>query len=633
MNGTSSRAFAAVIVLAVLLAWSGAGRGPFVFDDHEAIVNNPTIRDWGSLHWLFPPATAGETVSGRPVLNFTFALNHALGGLDPRSYHLVNLGIHALAALLVFGVVRRTFLRHPPAGDITSADTLAAAAALLWAVHPLQTAAVTYVAQRAESLAGLWFLASLYGFIRAGEPGASRARWGTVSVLACLLGVGTKETIVVLPFVAAIWDRAFAAGSWREVWNRNGQLLLLLATCWLPLAGLVLAHDGRGASAGWATTVTPWSYLITQAAAIPHYLRLMVWPTALVFDYGTPVVGGFTEVWGRMLVLALAFGFFVWAIWRGRWWGFLGLAFFAMLAPSSSLVPVATQTMAEHRVYLALLPVIVALLVGVHRLIRRWPLALRVTLIAALVGVLGTATWQRNRTYQSARALWQDTADRRPDNARAFNNLGQALALEGQPAAAIAAYNRALALAPDHAFAHGNLGALLLAAGRLAEALAHLTRAVALDPAFTNARFNLADGLARQGRRDEAILHLRTLLAQDATALDARLKLAGLLPPEEVEAALREAEKHSPGSADVAYALGSYHVQRRNLSAALQAFALAVERDPSHWEALTNLGNCLLMAGRPTEAIARYEAVLRLRPDDRQVRENLALARELQRKP
>lgn len=622
-----------MIVVAVLLAWSGSIRGPFVFDDHEAVVHNATLADFWSMRWLVPPATAGETVSGRPVLNFTFALNHALGGLDPRGYHSVNAGLHALAALLAFGVVRRTLRRQQPA----IANGLAATIALAWALHPLQTAAVTYVAQRAESLAGLWFLLALYAFIRAGESESTRLKWSVVSVVAFLLGTGTKETVAALPVVAAAWDRVFAAGSWREVWQRNGRLLLTLAACWLPLAVLVLAHDGRGGSAGWATTITPWSYLLTQAAAIPHYLRLMIWPAGLVFDYGTPVASSLSAVWLPMLALAAAFAFSAWSAWRGRAAGFMGLLFFAVLAPSSSIVPVATQTIAEHRCYLALLPVLAGMILLVHRVARSWPAGLQAVLAAALVVALGTATWQRNRVYQSAVSLWQDTVNHRPNNARAFNNLGQALALEGNPAGAIAAYESAIALAPEHAFAHGNLGAQLLISGQLAAAETHLNRALELDPHLANARFNLADVLARQGRRPAAIHQLRLLLAQDRAALDVHLKLATLLTAddatEEAAQVLRDAEALAPHSAEVAFAQGTLHVKRRDLPAALHAFTAAVDRDPAHWDARANLANCQLMAGQPRDAIANYEAVLRARPDDAQTRSNLALAREMVAKP
>src|SRR5690606_28002105 len=140
-------AFGAVlIVVAVILAWSNSLWGPFQLDDHSSIVTNDSIRQLWPPGWLSPPATSGETVSGRPVLTFTFAVNHVIGALEVSGYHLGSLLIHAAAAGVMWGDVRGT----PPVGG----GGLAMVVAMLWELHPLQTAAVTYVVQRAESLAG-----------------------------------------------------------------------------------------------------------------------------------------------------------------------------------------------------------------------------------------------------------------------------------------------------------------------------------------------------------------------------------------------------------------------------------------------------------------------------------------------
>ncbi|HLP25275.1 MAG TPA: hypothetical protein VK477_06335, partial [Acidobacteriota bacterium] len=153
---------------AILGAWLNSFHAPFVFDDTASIVENVSIRQLGSSAWLNPPHALGETVGGRPVLNFTFALNYAVSGLSVWSYHALNLAIHFGAALLLWSVLRRIS---------AVGDGVAIAAALLWAVHPLQTASVTYVVQRAESLAAFFVLLTLYAFLRYATEQAQRARW------------------------------------------------------------------------------------------------------------------------------------------------------------------------------------------------------------------------------------------------------------------------------------------------------------------------------------------------------------------------------------------------------------------------------------------------------------------------
>ena len=160
-----------------LLVYANTLSGPFIFDDLTSIEQNPSIRRlWPLSEPLSPPRDT--PVAGRPLLNLSFAVNYAVGGLDVTGYHLVNLAIHLLAALVLFGLVRRTLLLPslaPRVGE--SATNLAAAAALLWMVHPLNSEVVDYVTQRSASLMGLCYLLTLYCSVRALSAGARR--WGS----------------------------------------------------------------------------------------------------------------------------------------------------------------------------------------------------------------------------------------------------------------------------------------------------------------------------------------------------------------------------------------------------------------------------------------------------------------------
>ena len=286
---------ASLIALATVVAYENSFRGPFVFDDRASISENATIRHlWPIWKPLFPPNLHGETVGGRPLLNFSLALNYAASGFEVWSYHVGNLAIHLLAALLLFGVVRRTLLL-PGLGEQWNgaATPLALVVALLWAVHPLQTESVTYIVQRAESLVGLFYLLTLYCVIR----GASSSPWWyAAAVAACALGMASKEIMVSAPLIVLLYDRAFLAGSFRDAWRRRWGLYLALATTWLLLGWLAISAGNRGGSAGFGVGMSAWAYLCTQFGAIAHYLRLSFWPHPLVLDYGIDTAHGAVEI-------------------------------------------------------------------------------------------------------------------------------------------------------------------------------------------------------------------------------------------------------------------------------------------------------------------------------------------------
>jgi len=521
-------------------AYFNSFRGQFLFDDLASLVDNPALQHFSTA--LLPPADGGLTLSGRPLLALSFAFNRAISGVEPWSYHLVNLAIHLANGLLLAAILRRTF-RLPVLAPRWAPDApvVAFIAAAWWLVHPLQTESVTYVVQRAESLVALCYLTTWFGLIRAHEEPARRA-WPLVAFVACLAGMATKEVMATAPLVLALYDRLFLAGSWRAVWAQRGRLHLALAATWLLLGALVLSTAGRGGTAGFGSAVSVHDYALTQFAAIAHYLRLFLWPYPLVLDYGTPLVtDGARVLPAAILVLGFA-TVSVWAAWRGRVWGFAGIFFFVVLAPSSSVVPVATQTMAEHRTYLPLAGLcVLGAAAGVAWLRGRvWLLA------APLLLALGVATWWRNDLYASRTAMYEQIVARRPGNARAMallgdyylregnvaaaqrwlersvalepvpealNNLGNVQQARGDFAAARALFERALAVRPADATTLSNLGNAFAAEGRVDDAIARFEAALQVRPGFPGALFNLANTFAQASRFADAAARYEQLLA------------------------------------------------------------------------------------------------------------------------
>ena len=591
------------LVLAVVLAYANTLSAPFLFDDAGAVLHNPTIRRLDSLAIFSPPAD-GSTTTGRPVVNASFAFNYAVSGENVWSYHALNLAIHAAAALTLLGLLRRTLAALPHTLPAVHRESAALVATALWALHPLQTESVTCIAQRTESLCGLFYLLTLYAFARATLPAVQPApgwsaltptRWLALSVVSCALGMATKEVMVTAPVLVFLYDRTFVARSFAAAWRARRIYYVALAATWLGLLALLFLGSGaRGASAGFGLGVTGWTYLLKQGEAVLLYLRLAVWPYPLVLDYGTAVGSAGPFFLGQGFAVVTLLAATGWALVRRPVLGFAGAWFFVILSPSSSFVPLVTQTMAEHRMYLPLAAVVVPGAVALF--VRLGARAAWVLGGAVLLG--GAATVARNADYREVATIWAETVRRRPDNPRAHHNLALALHHGGRAAAAHAHFARAVALDPAYVVGHYNWGVALLADSRVAEATAEFVTTVRLAPDHADAHRQLARLAEQAGRMADAEDHFNAVLRLAPDDLDSHRRL-GLL--------LARAERLAPAEAH---------------------FRAVLRLEPADADAHANLGNVLLLGGRPREAIACYEQSLRLRPADDRTRENLQLARE-----
>lgn len=535
------------LVAAAWLAYSTSFAGVFVMDDKYAVLDNPHIRTlWPLTESMAAPPE--NPVSGRPVASLTLAINYALADPEVRDvmlpaapgaadagerflrniwgYHFMNLALHTMAGLALFGVVWRTLLADPLRSRFGSpATALAFVVALIWLVHPLLTDAVTYIAQRTEVLMGLFFLVTLYCAIRAGGPGvrvAARRWWTAGAIAACALGMGSKQSMVGAPLMVWLWDWTFrrpaatadnarpAAARWT--------LYAGLAATWLILGALV-AHERWPHSIGFNREGwTPWTYFLTQTSVIVHYLRLsfVPWPLALDYD-GWPMARSVLDVLPYATLLAVLVCLTAWGIVRRRPWAYAGAWFFVILAPSSSLLPLPTEIAAERRMYLPLAGV-VCLTVLTAYAAGQWALdrfvassTRRLTGRVAALLLVGTVaagcvslTRARNRDYWSDARIWADTVQKRPTNARARLNYGVDLMQAGRAEEAEEQLREAVRLKETNAAAHGNLGSVLCSLGRLDDGISHLERALELDPEYTDAYRNLGEAYAALGRRAPA---------------------------------------------------------------------------------------------------------------------------------
>jgi tetratricopeptide (TPR) repeat protein len=562
-----------MLVLAIALglanvwAYSNSFAGVFLLDDVRSIAQNPNIRTlWPLTRSMAAPPEV--TVSGRPVASLTLAINYAMAPADARDvfapdlrgtqpgltgrfvrnvwgYHALNLVIHILATLALFGVVRRTLdspRLRPRFGRHASA--LAFAVALLWSVHPLQTESVTYVVQRVESLMGLFFLLTLYCSIRAAD-GTRAGLWIAAAVAGAALGMGTKAVMVGAPLVVMLWDWVFGARPEAGAARRRWPLYAGLATTWMVLAAAVAAAP-RALSVGFGLRDwTAWTYLLTQCGVIVHYLRLAVVPSPLVFLYEWPRAQSLAGVAPQAALLVALAVLTAYALARRHPLGFPGAWFFLILAPTSSVLPIVTQVAAEHRMYLPLAAIVACGVLGVYALAQTLPGAFagspargirRVVSAGALVALalwLGAGTRARNLDYASDDRMWMDGIVKEPANSRARTGYGLALVRMGRYAEAEVHLRMAVGLEAGNARSQAALGAAQVGQRKFDEAVGHLERALTIQPDDADAQYNLGLSYAALGRDALAAPHLeRALQAQpdDPALLNAFAHLLGSSP-------------------------------------------------------------------------------------------------------
>jgi protein O-mannosyl-transferase len=614
----------AVIAVGAIAVYGRTYSVPLIYDDIGAVLNNQTIRHWDTV--LQPPIDS--TVSGRPVVNISLAINYAIDGISVVSYHVFNLGIHILAGLVLFGVLRRTLDARTDA----AACGIAFCSALLWTVHPLQTESVTYIVQRCESLMGLFYLLTLYCFIRgARATGLPHYLWFAFCIGSCAIGMATKEVMASAPLIILFYDRTFIAASFREAFRRRWKIYGALAGTWLILAFLILSSNGRNGTVGFGAGVAWWRYALTQLPAIAHYIRLCFWPHPLIFDYGSAIVSPSARILPYALLVVALMAATLWALVKQPAAGFLGLWFFAILAPSSSIVPVATETIAEHRMYLALIPVVLFAVLGIYR----WLGSMALPACLVLAASLGLASAKRNNDYSSADAIWSDTISKLPENYRAFNNLGYVRSSDpARQNDVIAEFEEALRLNPKYAEAHSNLGnALLKVPGRLNEATAEIGEALRLDPNDAEAHNNLGNAWSIvPGRSNDAIAQYQEAIRLGPYYAEAHYNLGNALASSgqmnEAIVHYQEAIRLRPDFVVAHFNLGQTLARMPGRSnEAIAEFEETLRLKPDYVEAHYNLGNLLYgIPGRLNEAIAQYEETLRLKPDAVAAHFNLAVA-------
>lgn len=470
---------AAVIVTGGVVAYSNSFAGTYIdVDDQMSIVNNPHIRSlrnpWAAM--TLPPyeLPVGATPSGRPLVGLSLALTYALSGTAPWGYHLFNLVIHCIAGIAAYGIVRRTLLYGRGMGWNERVATVAGmAVGLVWIVHPLNTQAVTYMVQRAECQMGMFYLLTMYSAVRRMQGGS---RWRSAGAVAlCIMGMLTKQVMVTAPLVIYLYDVVFASGTWKGAWRERRWLhVMLWATIGLQIPlHLMIADDIRDDF----NTASPLALAAINPRVILHYLRLSVWPHPLCFSHAWPHRHWWWDYGGPWLVVTAAVVWGAWGVWRKWWWGWLVAWFFIILAPTTSIYPMKhAVTVCEHRMYLPLLAVVTAGVLGCAWLVRRhgsavwrWAgwggLLLVVTIYAGM-------TRGRNAVYHEYEHFVQDTLCKQPEHWRMRYSYAGYLREAGRFSEALREYSAIMTYITNVPQVYLARGHVLMQLGRYEEALA-----------------------------------------------------------------------------------------------------------------------------------------------------------------
>ena len=622
---------AAVIALAAALVYVNSLTAPFIFDDEVAVVANQAIRSISGA-WSQPRDTP---LAGRPVAAVTFAVNFAASDGGPTAYRATNIAIHIACALVFFGLLRRTLLLPRLRSRFGGAAIdLAFGAALLWAVHPLTTDAVTYITQRTESLMAFCYLLTLYASLRSSEKHSTP--WAVAAVAACALGMGAKESMATAPLMVILYDRIFLFDSFRAAAALRWRLYLGLILTWLFLAFQLVAGP-RAGSAGFSTAISVWTYLLNQSVMICRYLRLAVWPTDLAITYGAPVAYALADVLIESAIVVLLLSLTAAAFRRWPIAAFLGAWFFMTLAPSSSFVPIATEVGAERRMYLPLMALTTAAVVGLYglgSLRSRTPRALAAICVLVAAAGLGLATVARNAEHQSWLTLAEKTLERWPSDA-ANAAVGGELSRLGRDEEALPYLHIG---ARSDARAQYNLGVTLYNLKRYDESIHTLEYLVAEHPMREEAPWAtrvMAQAYARQLKWAEAIAQLQSTLGMTPNDAEARRLLVDAYNSYGVElaqagkfddaiTALRSATSYDDRNASARLNLATALFDAGRLDEALDQAGRALALNRASADAHHLVGKLLALRGRLDESIASLETAVQLRPEDPVIRDDLA---------
>jgi len=647
-----------LLVACVLLAYLPVLQAGFIWDDDDYVTTNWTLHRLDGLKHIWFDTTA--TPQYYPLVHTTYWLEYHVWKLNPLGYHVVNVLLHSLGAILLWRVL--AMLQLPGAW----------LAAAIFALHPVNVESVAWVTERKNVLSAVFFFAAAWAYLRfAGEPENKKRRWNwwAVALLLFVCALLSKTVACSLPvalLLACWWKKGRL-----ELRDMLPTIPFFIAGLWLGLQTARMEQNHVGASG------PDWSFSFAERCLIAgralwFYAGKLMWPEQLTFIYPRWHID--TGIWWQWLfpVAALAVVVALWLARKRIGRGPLAavLFFAATLFPALGFFnafPMLFSFVADHFQYLAGIGIIALAAAGIATATARFEKGfpfLRPVCCGLLLLTLGTLTWRQTKMYADVATLWETTIQRnpqcwmahnnlglilldkglvdegmdhfqiaiaiRPQYPAAYNNLGTALTDKGEINEAIADFQKALQLNPDYAEAFNNLGAALLRKGQTDEAIASCQKALQIKPRYADACNNLGTALMQKGRTDDAMVQFQKALQLNPDCADAQYNLANAwLQKGRGDQAIVEFQKVlaiQPDRADAHNNLGNLLFQKGELDQAIGQYQSALAVQPDNLEACDNLGMALTQKGRTDEAVIYFRKAVQINPDDAESRNLLAAA-------
>ena len=611
-----------ILIFAVFLTYLPAFWAGFIWDDDYHVKSNPTVIGPLGLKEIWTTG-AGQFF---PLVLTTFWIEHALWGLNPLPYHLINVFQHAISTVLLWKVLRR--LQIPGAW----------LGAALWALHPLQVESVAWISEMKNTQSGLFYLLAILFYVRWQQNGKDEVYLDlnyAFTLLCCALAMASKSSTLVLPAVLSlcVW---WLQGRWH--WRHLlGLMPILLMSA---VAIIVTLHP-------WASStvkpdpqwITSWPQRVAVSGyAIWFYLYKLLWPYPLMALYPRWYIDAGKCTSYLPLLTAIIVYLILW-LKRNSWSRpfFFALTYFLItLSPFLGLIDQAFWRLSfveDHLQYLAGMGPLALAGAGIiqfTKFARPQSFWLLLTFPVVSLLILGIMSWQRTWIFENEQTLWSDTLAKNPNAWMAHVDLGIVHLQKKEMIEAAAEFQKALVLNPNDTIAHDDLGDVLVKEGQISQAKIEYQDSLRIDPGDAEAYFDLGDVLYQQGLVEEAITHYQKALEINPDYTEAHYNLGNLLLQKgEVDDAIEQFQKTlilRPESPQIRTNLGNAYLQKGLIDEAIVQFEKALQISPNEAEPHCSLGVALAQKGKVQESIAQFKDALRLKPDFMEAKNNLALA-------
>ena len=648
----------------VFLLYAHTLKYPFHFDDEVTIIENANLKvtsvTWEQIKGIY------KNFSGfRPTSLATFALNYYLGQHETFGYHLFNILIHIINGLMIYLFVQKTIRLnevHKPVNNckLTTDNHLLFVpffTALIWMVHPLQTNSVTYIVQRMNSLACLFYMTAMVLYIQGRLihtgiliNGADVRRpvnqkqkaffYYSASLIASLLAFGSKEISITLPFFILLYETYFFQNLDRKFIKRSSVIIVLLVIMTAIAIEVLIGSD----IIYWYFNVyyegysfTPLQRVLTEFRVVIYYLGLFFFPhpNRLNFDHDFPLSYSLLDPattllsLGAIIIMLTASVFFAR---KEKILSFGILWYFGNLAIESSVIPL--DIIFEHRVYLPSIMVSMIITCFIWRNIK--PVPVKIALLSFLTVVLSFWTFHRNLVWETPISLWEDCVKKSPNKARPHADLGRSLEMAGRLDEAIDEYRKTLKINPFHQFTLRNLGLALYKKGDLDQAIFYYRKALESDPTLGEAHNDLGVALIDKKQIEEGIYHYKKALKfkPNHPEAPANLKKA-IIGLKQINDHITTAEaqaKMDPSNPKYYQHLGFLFYQKGKFQTGIDYYKQALSLNPTDIQSLKGLAEIYIQIKKYESAISLLQKILVLQPDDSSTYYNMACIFSLQNK-